>query len=253
MAYDLPVVVWVLVFAGVVGLPAAACAALYRGAIAAGMAHRTATTVAATAGLGWGAWVLASGLLAHAGTYRQEPTVARPWIPVALIATLLGTLLATRIPVVSRILAEPGTPGRLAMAQLPRVVGGSFLIALALGDLPAVFAIPAGVGDIAVGLAAPLVARRLTRGHGRTAAIWFNVLGIADLILAVSLGVLAGLGPAQLILVTPSTEAVGLLPLVLIPTVAVPVAAALHVVSLRRLRAAGDGSRSRQFRYQLGS
>jgi hypothetical protein len=238
VVYDLPVYVWVLVFAGVVGIPAAGCAALYRGAIAAGLARRVAATVAGTAGVGWGAWVLASGLLAYAGAYRQEPAVARPWIVVALTAALLATLLGTRIPVVSRIVAEPGMPARLAMAQAPRVVGAVFLVALALGDLPAIFAIPAGVGDIAVGLAAPFVARRLARSGGRTGGMWFNILGIVDLTLAVSLGFLAGLGPARLIPVTPSTEAIGLLPLVLIPTAAVPLAVALHIVSLRRLRAA---------------
>jgi hypothetical protein len=36
--------------------------------------------------------------------------------------------------------------------------------------------------------------------------------------------------------VTPSTEAVALLPLALIPTTAVPLAVALHVVSMQRLR-----------------
>ncbi len=37
---------------------------------------------------------------------------------------------------------------------------------------------------------------------------------------------------------TPSTDVVALLPLALIPTTAVPLAVALHLVSLRQLRAA---------------
>jgi hypothetical protein len=64
------------------------------------------------------------------------------------------------------------------------------------------------------------------------------VLGIVDLVVAVSIGYLAGLGPNPLLHMTPSTEAVALLPLALIPTTAVPLAIALHLVSLRRLRAA---------------
>jgi hypothetical protein len=55
------------------------------------------------------------------------------------------------------------------------------------------------------------------------------------LAVAVTIALLATLGPVH---VTPSTEALTLLPLILVPTVAVPLAVALHVVSLRRLRAA---------------
>jgi hypothetical protein len=106
---------------------------------------------------------------------------------------------------------------------------------MVLGTLPAVFALPAGLGDIAVGISAPVIARRLRRGD-RRGAVWFNVLGLVDLVVAVSLGFLAGLGPARLIDVSPSTAAVALLPLALIPTTAVPLALALHLRSLMLLR-----------------
>jgi hypothetical protein len=176
--------------------------------------------------------------MAHAGVYESEGAAANPWIASTLIVVLTALLVATRIPVVARILADAGTPARLAVPQVFRVVGGVFLIVAALGELPAVFAVPAGLGDIAVGVAAPIVAWRLSRGAGRHGAVWFNVLGIADLVIAVSIGFLAAPGPANLLSLTPSTEAVTMLPLVLIPTTAVPLAVALHVVSLRRLRAA---------------
>jgi hypothetical protein len=101
-----------------------------------------------------------------------------------------------------------------------------------------VFALPAGLGDIAIGLAAPFVARRLTRGAGHSRAVRFNLLGILDLVVALSIGFLAGLGPWRPLEVTPSTEPLTLLPLALVPTVAVPLAIALHIVSLHRLRTA---------------
>ena len=118
-----------------------------------------------------------------------------PWILVAFAVFLVALLLATQIPLVSRILADPGTPARLALPHTLRVVGVLFLIAMEQDHLPAAFALPAGLGDIAIGLAAPFVALQLARGTG-------------------------------------------LLPLALIPTVAVPLAIALHIVSLRRLSAA---------------
>jgi hypothetical protein len=243
--YDLPAYVWALVLIGVIGIPAITCLMLYRGALAAGLGRRTATMVTGVAAAGLGGWLLASGLLARAGAYHQASGQAAPWFGVAVAGTLLGLLAATRIPVVARILAAPGTPARLALPHTLRVVGVTFLLVMAQGHLPAVFALPAGLGDIAAGLAAPLVARRLTQGGGRTRAVWFNLFGLLDLVVALSIGFLAGLGPWRPLAVTPSTEPLSLLPLALVPTVAVPLALALHLVSLRRLRAAAQAEGDR--------
>jgi hypothetical protein len=234
--YELPVYVWALVMVGVIGIPAVAGVALYRGACAVGLGQRRATAIVTAAGVVWAGWLAVSAALAAAGVFRQEPTANRPWIGLAAVGALAAVLLAARIPVVRRILADPGTPARLAWPHTLRIVGGAFLVVWALGGLPAVFAIPAALGDIAIGVAAPFVARRLARGVYDARAVWFNILGIADLVVAVGLGFLAGLGPARLLDVTPSTEAVALLPLALIPATAVPLAVALHVVSLHRLR-----------------
>jgi hypothetical protein len=226
---DLPSYVWALALTGVVGIPAVTCVMLYRGALAAGLGRRTATRVAGGAAAVLAGWALASGLLARAGFYNDGAGRGL----AAFTVLLVGLLAATRIPVVARTLAAPGTAARLALPQTLRVVGGVFLIVMTLGHLPAVFALPAGLGDIAVGLAAPLVAWRLTAGGGHAMAVRFNLLAILDLVVAVSIAVMASLGPLE---VTPSTEVLTLLPLALIPTVAVPLAIALSVVSLRRLR-----------------
>jgi hypothetical protein len=44
-------------------------------------------------------------------------------------------------------------------------------------------------------------------------------------------------GPGRLLLVSPSTDAISTLPLVLIPTTVAPLAVTLHVLSLRKLTA----------------
>jgi hypothetical protein len=230
--YDLPSYIWALVLAGVIGIPAATCAVLYRGAIAAGVGRRAATAVASAAVLG--GWIVISGLLAGSGVYRQDPGDGMPWFLVAVAGTLIVLLLATRIPIISRILAAPGTPARLALPHTLRVTGLAFLIAMVLGHLPAAFALPAGLGDIAIGVAAPFVARRLAHGTGRAGAVSFNVLGILDLVIAGIIGFLL----LEIVEVTPSTAPLFLLPLALIPTAAVPLAVALHIVSLHRLRSA---------------
>jgi hypothetical protein len=151
-----------------------------------------------------------------------------------------AALLSTRIPLVSRILAQPDALWRLTLPQLFRPVGGTFLIAMALGYLPAVFAIPAGLGDIAIGVEAAFVARNLRRGVAHSRALLFNVLGLVDLAVALAIGVTAAPGLARLLVVSPSTEAISLLPLVLVPTTVVPLAVALHLLSLRKLRAAAE-------------
>ncbi len=209
---------WVLVLAGVIGVPIATAMLFGR--------TRVAVAVAAVL-LGW---VGVSALLAANDVYLQEADVVRPWIAVAVVVPFVVAVAATRIPAVARILDEPGMAARLVRPQRFRVVGGVFLIAMVLGELPPVFALPAGLGDVAVGIAAFFVARRETQ------TAWFHVLGLLDLVVAVSIGFLAGLGPAQLLPASPSTLAVSVLPLVLIPTAAVPLVAALHVAALTRLR-----------------
>ena len=237
--YDLPSYVWALVLTGVIGIPALSCAVLYCGALAAGIGRRAATSLTATAATVLGGWIVVSALLALSGVYLQDPGEAVPWFLVAVVGTLIALLLATRIPLVSRILAEPGTPARLALPHTLRVVGVLFLIVMAQGHLPAAFALPAGLGDI--GLSAPFVARRLARGTGRAGAVRFNVLGILDLIVAGTIGFLL----FRVVEVTPSTAPLFMLPLALIPTVAVPLALVLHIVSLRRLRTVAKSEEDR--------
>ena len=211
---------------------------LWQGAADAGLNRRTATRVVAAFGIGWGAWVVSSALLADAEVYRFEPTKVAPWIAVGMMAPLAAALLFTRVPVLTRILSQPNTLWRLTMPQLLRVVGVTFLVVMALGQLPAVFALPAGLGDIAIGIEATFIARRLHRGdpagHGRR-VVWFNVLGLLDLVIAAGIGFTAAPGVGHLLIVSPTTQAISLLPIVLIPTTVVPLAATLHLLSLRKL------------------
>jgi hypothetical protein len=231
----LPIYVWAIVLVGLIGTTATICVTLFRGALAAGLNRRADTTVAAGAGVVWATWVLVSVALADAGVYRFAPSKAQPWLPVAMTASIAAALLGTRIPVVSRILARPDALWRLTVPQIFRVEGVTFLIVMALGKLPAMFALPAGLGDIAIGLEAIYVARSLPRGVVGRRAVWFNILGLLDLVVATTIGVTAAPGVAHVLSLSPSTEQIALLPLVLIPTTVVPLAVALHLLSLRKL------------------
>ena len=108
-----------------------------------------------------------------------------------------------------------------------------FVIAMLLGKLPALFAVPAGFGDIAVGIAAVWVAPKVREGPQAKPLIWFTLLGIADLVSALTLGALTGF--LQIVQVNPPATLNADLPLAIIPTVGVPVLLAMHLTSLRVL------------------
>ena len=119
------------------------------------------------------------------------------------------------------------------------------MILLIQGQLPAHFALPAGWGDVAIGLAAPLVALALARSvpGARPIAISWNVVGVLDLFVAVGMGTgfLASLLSASRV---PAAAAMGVYPMILVPTFAVPVSMLLHFICLARLaREAHEGAR----------
>jgi hypothetical protein len=225
--YDPPAYLWAIIIAGPTAVATLTCMSLYGGSMRAGLGRGRAALLAGAAAVVIGGWIAASALIASHGWYR-----ALPWFPVA-IAGYLGLLLALRqIPMVTRALAAPGMSGRLELAHAPRVAGVAFLLYLAFGHLPALFALPAGLGDIAAGIAAALVARRLSQGSGRRGALWFNAYGMTDLIVALTLGALTGFG---LLNVTPSSAPIAELPLALIPTATVPLLFVLHIAAVSAL------------------
>jgi len=231
--YSPPGYVWVICFVGAIGFPAVMCYVLYRGARSAGSSRARAAWLAVAAGVVLGGWLAASTVIAVGGHY-QGNLDGPPWLAIAAGGSLIALLAMSRIPAVTRALAAPGSLSRSTLPHAFRVAGVAFLIVMALGHLPALFAIPAGLGDMAVGIRAPFVARRLARGTGHRGAVWFHALGTLDLVNALILGGLTGYGIVRS--ATPS-DALALLPIVLIPTVSVPLLLALHVDALRRLAA----------------
>jgi hypothetical protein len=234
----LPMYVWALVSVGLIATTATMCVMLFRGALTAGFSRGSATRVAGGFAILWSAWVLASLFFAAADVYRFEPTRPVPLLPIGLMVSLGTVMLLTRIPVVSRILAQPDGLWRLTLPQIFRVVGVTFLVVMALGKLPPMFALPAGLGDMAIGIEAVFVARNLRRGVVSRRAVWFNILGLVDLVVALGIGFAAAPAAVRLLLVSPTTEAISLLPLALIPATVVPLASALHLLSLRKLMVA---------------
>ena len=129
----------------------------------------------------------------------------------------------------------------LTLAQSWRVGGIVFLILYSEGVLPGVFALPAGWGDIAIGATAPLVAWTMSSEKNFRMPIFvlWNALGMLDLVMAVTLGILASASPLGILAGEITTRAMGTFPLSLIPTFFVPLLIILHLIALGRVRYEG--------------
>ena len=79
------------------------------------------------------------------------------------------------------------------------------------------------------------VALRTGAAQGRRAAIAWNIFGLADFAVAITLGLIASPGPFQLIVPNAPSIGAGAYPNVLTPAFVVPSSILLHALSLRQL------------------
>lgn len=207
-------------------------------AVAAGRATRSIRAALATAAI-LGAWLAAVVALSAAGVFRGAAT-SPPRIGPAVALPVIAGAAALALSAHARAFAARIPQPWLVGVQALRVLGVVFLLLEARGVLPAHFARPAGLGDFAVGLAAPFVARALARDlrGARAAAVAWNLLGVIDLVAAVGIGALTARSSIQVFHSIPSTDAMAVLPLSLIPAFAVPIFLLLHLASLLGLRRA---------------
>jgi hypothetical protein len=187
-------------------------------------------------------WFALAIVLARAGVWEttSDDALRPPNIAFAIaVPTILGSLLV-------RSQTFMGWIGRVPLhvlvgVQLYRVLGVLFLVAYAQGDMPAEFALPAGIGDVLVGLAAVIVAVVLLKRGERRArplVLTWCAFGILDLVVAVATGFLSAPSPVQQIAFDDPNAAIVSYPFVLIPTFLVPVSIMLHVYVIARLRTA---------------
>jgi hypothetical protein len=183
-------------------------------------------------------WFLVVFLLGAAGAIARPP--GTPQLPILIAAT---------VPVIVFLGAYWGWPAFRAYVlsldpamataiQAWRAGGLAFLALYAHGVLPGLFAWPAGLGDIAIGVTAPWVALSLVRrpdfAISRVFVAW-NLLGILDLVVALTVGGLSSVlasGSAGEVTTGPMAE----LPLVLIPAYLVPLFVMLHLAALIQAR-----------------
>jgi len=147
------------------------------------------------AGLGLPLWFATVTLLAAHGVFRFSDRQRSPYLGLSITLPLAIGLLSARLwpPLRETVLRIPQQ--WLVGIQSFRVLGVMFLLAMASGQLPALFALPAGVGDILVGVGALEIAYLYRHGvrEARELALVLNFFGIADLVNAVAIGFLASM------------------------------------------------------------
>jgi hypothetical protein len=180
--------------------------------------------------------------LAHALFNRANPDIAIGQSPLIVLAFVV-------VPIVAFIIADRAAPAFRALVhavdlrwivlvQAGRVFGIAFVLYESWGWLPAGFALPAGWGDVAIGLAAPfLVIAMMARAAGtRTAFLIWSALGVADLLVAVTLGLLHSSTAFGLLRGPVAMDPITWFPLSLIPSFGVPAYLILHAIALMRVR-----------------
>ena len=191
----------------------------------------------------WGtAIVLIAWLLVRLALSLNPPggaVLGAPFIITFLVLGMLAGTLPLLISPVFRQVVRAIPETWLVGIHAIRVAGFLFLALMDMKLLPARFALPAGYGDISVGLLALGVVYLLAKEkpYARVLAIGWNVLGLLDLVSALTTGILY-LGPFAAQLVTSGISPLYLNYVLIVPSFGVPLFALLHIYSLFQIMSA---------------
>ncbi|HEX8778302.1 MAG TPA: hypothetical protein VF738_09285 [Rhodanobacter sp.] len=186
------------------------------------------------------AWFSLVMLLGASGAFVGRPGQPPVAIAIAVGAPLLLFFAWLRLSPAFRAFVLSLDLRLIVAMQGWRWAGLGFLSLYAHDVLPAMFALPAGLGDMAVGFAAPWMILALVRRPGFAASrafVRWNVLGMLDLAVAIVLGTLSASlstgAPGEI-----TTAPMATLPLLVIPAFLVPLFLMLHAAALMQSRLA---------------
>ena len=183
-----------------------------------------------------GLWI---GLAAAAGAAGMI-AISKPFPVVGIFVALplVAAASATAWPAARRAMTSVPMPLMIGL-NIGRIFAMLFLLLGAQGRLAGPFPFFAGWGDIITGVVAvPLLWLSIDEGTRPTGAIavW-NLFGVADLALAIALGVTSAEGsPLQVFTTAPGSAAMQQLPWSFVPTVLVPFWLILHAIIWVQLR-----------------
>jgi hypothetical protein len=182
-------------------------------------------------------WFAVAWSAAINGVFRTGASPL-PLLPLAIVLpVIIGAPLLLSSKRVGQVLDAMPAAWLVAL-QLYRLFGSWAIAAGLRGALPGLLAWPAGGGDMLTGLFALPAAIAVATGtaQGRRLAILWNIFGLTDFAVAITLGAISSPGRLQLIVPdVPSIGAAGAYPDVLTPAFVVPCGILLHALSLRQL------------------
>ncbi|MBV8100614.1 MAG: hypothetical protein JOZ31_15820 [Verrucomicrobia bacterium] len=175
----------------------------------------------------WFIGVLALGASGNIGTPLLGAAVLVPIVVLSVVG--FGSSVARGR------LQSPPLPELIALNVI-RLLGVLFVLLYAAKRLPAPFAPVAGWGDIAAGAAAVPIALWVARQPqtARSAVLFWNSFGLADLVTAVTLGALSAPGPSRVFFDDPGSGLMTSVPWILIPCFLVPSLMFVHLVVFYR-------------------
>jgi hypothetical protein len=183
------------------------------------------------------AWFAAILGLSLAGAFQAPPGTPPVLVAAAAAAPLaaFGALYAASAGLRAYVLALDLRV--LVLLHTWRMAGLGFVFLYFQERLPGLFALPAGLGDALAAIGALVLGVALYRGpvsRGWVAA--WNGYGLADFVVALGVGVLAGEPALAALTGGASMAPMQQFPQVLIPAFAVPVLAITHLIVFLQLR-----------------
>jgi hypothetical protein len=172
-------------------------------------------------------WLAAAIVLGGSG----QLLLLKPPVPQLVVAGLTAALIAAGI--ISQVFRHwlAGLRLRQVVAlHITRFVGAYFLVLYARGELPYLFAVPGGWGDMVVATGALMLVLLVPalEANPRWLLLW-NLVGLVDILFVV-------FAATKLALADPASMSALLhLPLSLLPTFLVPLIIASHVLIFWRL------------------
>jgi len=180
-------------------------------------------------------WFVLVVLLGAKGAFLGKPGVPPIGMAIGFTAPLLIFFAWLRLSPAFRDLVLSLDLRLVAGMQAWRFAGLGFLFLYAYKVLPGLFALPAGLGDMAVGFAAPGMILGLARDPDFAASnafVRWNWLGILDLVVALGLGASMAMAAPGAI----GTAPMATLPLLIVPAFLVPLFLMLHAAALMQSR-----------------
>ena len=209
------------------------------GAVGNGIRKTDAPRLLGPLALFLGVWYALATYFGRAGSMGQEVfTGGPPILGLFFIGMALLSFALTRILPKWRIVTDRIGQEYLMGFQSIRVLGGIFLLGAITGQIPWIFAIPAGLGDIWAGFMGLRAMKAVASGDlsANRKIKQANLVGIVDFAIALVTGLITSETVYQLTAFD-APNIVGRYPLVLIPAVMVPLFLTAHFLSIAKLRA----------------